>query len=63
MPKMNMLVPTNLIICLDTIKEVSNLSILPKGAIDWILNQVGIIKSSMIFSGSDDPNKTIKSIA
>jgi hypothetical protein len=37
MPMLNMQMPTNLKICLDTIKEVSNLSILPKGVVDWAL--------------------------
>ena len=45
MPLMNMGIPTNLRICLDTIKEVSNLGILPKSVTDYLLDQVGILKS------------------
>jgi hypothetical protein len=37
MPMLNMQIPTNLKVCLETIKEVSNLSILPKSVTDWIL--------------------------
>lgn len=39
--------PTNLKICLETIKEVSNLSILPKGVVDMVLKELGIIKDKL----------------
>ena len=37
MPMLNIQLPTNLRVCLSTIKEVSNLSIIPKGGVDWLL--------------------------
>ena len=56
MPMLNMQIPTNLKVCLETIKEVSNLSILPKGAIDWILAQLSIVKASLKSSDQNDPD-------
>jgi len=58
---MNMAIPVNLKICLETIKEVSNLSIVPKSLTDWLLVQVGIVKNTVI-SGEDDPDKNSKQI-
>ena len=45
LPIMNMALPTNLRICLETIKEVSNLSVLPKSVTDWMLLKIGILKA------------------
>jgi hypothetical protein len=47
MPMLNMQIPTNLKVCLETIKEVSNLSILPKGVTDWLLEQIGVVKATL----------------
>ena len=63
MPMLNMQIPTNLKVCLETIKEVSNLSILPKGAIDWILAQLSIVKASLKSSDQNDPDQTIKNLS
>jgi hypothetical protein len=60
MPMLNMQIPTNLKVCLETIKEVSNLSILPKGVTDWILEQIGFVKATLSTSDQNDPDKTIK---
>jgi len=62
MPMLNMQIPTNLKVCLETIKEVSNLSILPKGVTDWILVQSGIVKDTLSTSDQNDPEKTIKQL-
>ena len=47
MPMLNMQIPTNLKVCLETIKEVSNLSILPKSVTDWLLEQIGVVKANL----------------
>ena len=62
MPVLNMQIPTNLKVCLETIKEVSNLSILPKGVTDWILVQIGVVKDSLSTNDQNDPDKTIKQL-
>lgn len=62
MPMLNMQIPTNLKVCLETIKEVSNLSILPKGVTDWILVQIGVVKDSLSTNDQNDPDKTIKQL-
>lgn len=62
LPMLNMQVPTNLKVCLETIKEVSNLSILPKSVVDWALAQVGIIKASLKSGDQNDPDKTMKQL-
>ena len=49
MPELNMKLPQNLVICLNTIKEISNLSVVPKSVIDWV---IGLVKSQM--GSSDD---------
>ena len=61
---MNMKIPTNVVVCLETIKEVSNLGVLPKGALTWMLNKVGIIKASGVPTGGEesDPDKTMKRV-
>ena len=59
-PMLNMQIPTNFKVCLDTIKEVSNLSILPKSVTDWILEQIGVVKTTLSASDQNDPDKTIK---
>jgi hypothetical protein len=33
--------PTNMVLCLETIKEISNLSIVPKGVTEWLLKYLG----------------------
>ena len=38
MPELNMKLPQNLVICLNTIKEISNLSVVPKSVIDWVIS-------------------------
>lgn len=62
LPMLNMQVPTNLKVCLETIKEVSNLSILPKSVVDWTLAQIGIIKASLKSGDQNDPDKTMKQL-
>jgi hypothetical protein len=49
MPELNMKLPQNLVICLNTIKEISNLSVVPKSVIDWV---IGLVKGQM--GSSDD---------
>ena len=62
MPDLNMKLPQNLVICLKTIKEISNLSILPKSVTDWMIQQVGIVKAQVGTSEENDPDKTIKRV-
>jgi hypothetical protein len=38
MPELNMKLPQNFVICLNTIKEISNLSVVPKSVIDWVIS-------------------------
>ena len=44
MPELNMKLPQNFVICLNTIKEISNLSVVPKSVIDWV---IGLFKGQM----------------
>jgi hypothetical protein len=62
MPDLNMKLPQNLVICLQTIKEISNLSILPKSVTDWMIQKVGIVKAHVGTSEENDPDKTIKRV-
>jgi hypothetical protein len=47
-------------VCLETIKEVSNVNIFPKSVTDWILVQIGIVKAKYSINDHNDPDKTIK---
>jgi len=60
MPMLNMQIPTNMKVCLETIKEVSNLSIIPKGAVDWILKKSGFIQDK--FKEGAETDKSTKNI-
>ena len=60
MPMLNMQIPTNLRVCLETIKEVTNLSLLPKSVTDWILEQIGVVNAKLSASDQNDPDKIIK---
>ena len=42
MPELSVALPTNLVVCLETIQEIASLSLIPPGLIQSALDKMGI---------------------
>jgi hypothetical protein len=59
---MNMKMPQNVVVCLKTIHDISNLSIIPKDLTDKVLEVIAGLKKKVVGTGQEDPDITVKKI-